>query len=49
MSKTFLQEERKKFQAPPGYEPAYVTMQLLTSYTWTTQRSIELLLGAQRG
>jgi len=28
----------------------YVTMQslqLLTSYTWTTQRSIELLVGAQ--
>jgi len=24
----------------------YVIVQLLTSYTWTTQRSIELLLGA---
>jgi len=26
----------------------YAIVQPLTSYTWTTQRSIELLLGAQR-
>jgi len=26
----------------------YAIVQLLTSYTWRTQRSIELLLGAQR-